>query len=352
MVKFARSEFERPVARISDKVAGVIEGMQPLGAAPLWREAVKATLALHRAPQHFLRSQLVLLGSLAGGGAAEGDELETFAAGMELLHLFMLVHDDVIDEASLRRGCPSVHRALLLASPTLGANRARDLAVVVGNTLNVLAIRHLLCGGRGRAACEVVIDACLHTGVGQFEDVVGWRGERLDGDATFLAAVENKTAYHAFAAPFAGGLRFANLEADLTPAIAWGRRMGVALQGLDDIGDLVGDPAVTGKDHFRDVLEGRLSLGLFLLRRRAAADEREFLASVVGHGTLDPADREEFERLVEKHDVIQGGVEFVRGELAGAASVRQAAKFGVAAEGMSLFEEGLLKNLESLITQR
>ncbi len=350
MLSLARPQLEAPVSRIAELVTAAIEGMRPYGDSPLWGHAVSATLALHHAPQHYLRSQLVLLGSVAGGGPHEGEALERFAGGMELLHLFMLVHDDVIDEARMRRGRPTLQLALLEAAPTLGAGRARDLAIVVGNTLQVLATRHLLCGGRGRAACEVVIDACLHTGIGQFEDIVGWRGPGGARGHTIRAVLEEKAAYHSFAAPFAGGLRFANLDADLEPAIAWGRRMGVALQGIDDLGDFIGDPSVTGKDNFRDVLEGRISLVVSLLLARASAEHRAFIEAVVGRSALAPADRDELERLLATYDVVAGCAEFVRGELAEAERLSAAASFGAEArEGMRALEHGLREHLAALV---
>src|SRR5687767_4472157 len=94
---YIRDEFGPPLERIMRRVDEALEALRPLGRGALWREAVSAVLAIHRAPKHLVRPQLVLLGSLAGGGAAEGQALERFTTGVELLHLFMLVHDDVMD---------------------------------------------------------------------------------------------------------------------------------------------------------------------------------------------------------------------------------------------------------------
>src|SRR5262245_36962947 len=177
-----RDEFAGPVARIEARVDGAIEGMLSCGDSPLWREAVAATLAISRAPKHLIRAQLVLLGSLAGGGPVEGDRIERFAAGTELLHLFMLVHDDVMDSAALRRGRPTVRVALHAADPTLPWLVSRDLAIVVGNLLNVLATRCLVprAGDAGEAAaCDLMLDACVRAGAGQFHDLCGLR--RLGG---------------------------------------------------------------------------------------------------------------------------------------------------------------------------
>src|SRR5262249_12579538 len=136
------------------------------------------------------------------------------------------------------------------------------------------------------------------------------------GGEVFRSLLVDKAAYQAFAAPFAGGLLFARPEADPAPALAWGCRMGAAFQGLDDLSDFVGDPAVTGKDNYRDVLEGRLSLALLLLMQRATLEERAFLSSVVGSRALVPADRVELDRLLQAHDVVAGCADFIRGEIA------------------------------------
>src|SRR5262249_17747077 len=100
--RFARPELEAPLARVARRVDESIAGLLPYGRSPLWKQAIDATVALSRATTHLLRAQLVLLGSLAGGGPPEGEAPERFAAGLELLHLFMLVHDDVMDNATLR----------------------------------------------------------------------------------------------------------------------------------------------------------------------------------------------------------------------------------------------------------
>jgi len=285
------------VSRVAARMVTAIEGLRGERRSSLWGSAVDVTLALARAPQHYLRAQLVLLGSLAGGGRADGDDLEELATGLELLHLFMLVHDDVIDDSRLRRGRATVHVALLEAAPALGLPNARNLAIVVGNLLHVLAMRSFARADRRGAAFGVILDACLRTGVGQFEDIVGW-DQRSTYVGAFRTTTEDKAAYQSFAAPFASGLLLANPDGDAQKALAWGRHMGVAMQGLDDAADLVGDPAITGKDNFRDIVEGRLSLALMILLKAASPDERAFLRTVIGAGALEPSDRVELDRLL------------------------------------------------------
>ena len=128
-----REDLAAPVARIERRLDDAIAQMGSYGASPAWRDAVAAVLAISRGPKHLVRAQLVLLGSVAGGGAPSGDRIERFATGVELLHLFMLIHDDVMDSATLRRGKPALGLAIQASDRTIGWLEARDLAVIMGN---------------------------------------------------------------------------------------------------------------------------------------------------------------------------------------------------------------------------
>ncbi len=321
----ARPELEAPLARVARRVDEAIEGLAPYGRSALWSEAIAATLALSRATTHLLRAQLVLLGSMAAGGRGEGADAERFAAGVELLHLFMLVHDDVMDNAALRRGRPTLRIALAAADPSLGGRAASDLAIVLGNMLNVLAMRHLIPSRAGAPgedeAAALVLEACCRAGAGQFHDLLGLRGLGDDEEALRREIVD-KAAFHAFAAPFAAGLHLARAGERVPAAIAWGSHLGLAFQGADDLADLVGSPAKTGKDALRDLLEDRTSLPLFFLRRRAGED-REFLEALATRHVMDIGDRVHLHRLVRDCRVVEACAAWVRGEVASAAKVRK-----------------------------
>lgn len=350
-----RGEFEAPVARIARRVDEAIEEMGAYGQAPAWREAVASVLATSRAPKHLVRAQLVLLGSVAGGGGGEGARIERFAAGVELLHLFMLVHDDVMDNATLRRGRPALRVALQAADPSIAWLEARDLAVIMGNMLNVLAMRHLTPGAGSSAgdaaACALVLEACCRAGAGQFQDLLGWK--RLGGDeAARRRALIDKSAYHAFAAPFAAGLLLARGDADTAPAIAWGCSMGLAFQAIDDLTDLVAPPAVTGKDALRDLLEGRPSVPVLLLYERAAGKDRELLDSIAGRKSIAIGERARLDDVVRRSGVAAASADYVRAEIAAAAATGVAAGFTAAAhEGMAAVERSLLAHLDAIVAE-
>ena len=357
-MKFAREEFEAPVARIARRVDEAIEELRAYGASSLWGAAVSALLAISKAPKHNIRSQLVLLGSVAGGGRAEGAAVETFAAGVELLHLFMLVHDDVMDNASLRRGKPTLRVALQFSDASIDWQCARDLAIVMGNALNVLAMRRLMpgagCTAGEAAACSLVLDACCRAGAGQFQDLLGWRGLGDDDEALRRELID-KGAYHAFAAPFAAGLRLAGGAADavdavdVKPAIDWGCRVGLAFQATDDLTDLVSSPAITGKDSLRDLLEGRPSLPLLLLKKSLAGDDREFLDALVGAKGVDFGERARLAHLVHHHSIVERCADYVRSEVAAAGKISAACGYAAGArEGMAAVERTMLAHLDEV----
>lgn len=163
-----------------------------------WARGFDALLAVHRSPsKHMLRPQLVLLGashSSAEFGPSSVPALagvERFAAGVELQHLFMLVHDDIIDRATRRRGLPPVHVALRgnyqlrdddgspMSTRYVGFKEASALAALLGDVVHARAMGLCFAGAHG-AGSPSAVDVLLHHSykacAAQFDDVVGWRG--------------------------------------------------------------------------------------------------------------------------------------------------------------------------------
>jgi geranylgeranyl pyrophosphate synthase len=271
---------------------------------------------------------------------------------VELFHLFMLVHDDVMDNAALRRGRPTLRVALQAADPSLEWTQSRDLAVVMGNLLDVLAMQHMVGSGPGEArASGIVLEALCRAGSGQFHDLLGFRGLGEDDEA-FRRELIDKAAYHGFAAPFAAGLCLARDDADPAPALAWGTHVGLAFQEADDLADLVGSPAELGKDSLRDLLQGRPSLPLLFLRRRAQGDDRDLLDGIAGRTSLEFGERARLDDLVRASGVVSDCAAWVRAELAEAARLRASSGFSEAArQGMEAIEQGLVAHVEHIVAR-
>ena len=194
------------------------------------------------------------------------------AAAVELVHMATLVHDDVLDRAELRRG-----RA------TVAHEFGVELALSTGNYLLARAFSELAATGSGEA-----VDLLSATAVGLSEGELLQRREAFDV-ALSVAAYEHrcrlKTA-DLFAAAARLGAGLSGLPARDQDALGqFGRLIGLAFQVFDDILDLSGDEARTGKRLGADIRDGTITLPLIF-----ALEERPGLAARLRDGgRLDAA---------------------------------------------------------------
>jgi geranylgeranyl pyrophosphate synthase len=248
---------------------------------PALGEHASATIA---AGGKRLRPLLVLVA--AGPTPADEDGLVRAAAAVELVHAASLVHDDVLDGAALRRG-----------RPTVVAAAGRRMAVATGDLLFSRAFAEL--AGAGRAdAVRLLSDAASALAEGELL-------QRADAwDATvprerYLRRCDLKTGRLFQAACSLGALLGGGPVADLG---AFGRRIGLAFQLLDDVLDVSGPAERTGKHRGTDLLDGTVTLPLILARERdpelaalevrsvRTADDAEAVCdAIVATGALDVA---------------------------------------------------------------
>lgn len=220
------------------------------------------------------------LGACEAFGGTEGDAL-TAAAAIELLHNAFLIHDDVEDESSRRRGGPSLHTI-----------HGVPLAINAGDALIMSSLAAL-------RACTAALGPRLGEMVaGEFEFMaqqtvdgqsleLGWRRDnRLDLEpADYLDLIMKKTSWYTTVLPLrVGALIGSRGAADIEPMIAFGFSLGAAFQIQDDVLNLTGDPAAHGKEPFGDVYEGKRTLVLVHLLTVADDADRQWLGSFLGKG--------------------------------------------------------------------
>lgn len=222
--------------------------LAPRRAPPGLRDPWTHVAEFARRPGKRLRGRLVRLGWVAGGGRLPAPRgVIRFGAGLELLHAFMLVHDDVADGADTRRGGPALHR--LLGDGRLGEH----LAVIAGDLLFVEAVDAMLgCGLPGAArATREVLATCRDTAAGQYLDVAFTAAQ--PGEVLPQAAREAellKTARYSFEAPLVAGALLASARPAVVRALRQvARPLGLAFQLQDDLlpfraGDAAGKPAL------------------------------------------------------------------------------------------------------------
>ena len=197
-----------------------------------------------------LRPVLVFLA--AGRSPGGGDGLVRAAVAVELLHSATLVHDDVLDGASLRRG-----------HPTVVAAAGREVATAAGDLLFSRAFAELARNGR---ADEVRVLSAASSALAEGE--LRQRADAWDAGVSeerYLERCELKTACLFQAACELGALE---VEEPADALGAFGRRVGLAFQLLDDVLDVSGSPERTGKQRGADLLDGTVTLPLILARER------------------------------------------------------------------------------------
>jgi len=238
-----------------------------------WTQARERTRQYALRPAKRVRPALLLAGyGLMRGSLKVPTGLWRFAAGLELLHTFLLIHDDVADQAELRRGGPALHHLL-------GAGRAgEDLAVVVGDHLFSRSLEALLSSElRGAAeASRYYLGVCRHTAAGQYLDLELSRTP-LSEVTLFqaLRVAHLKTARYGFSAPLVCGAMLAGGDVELCEALERvGRHVGLAFQLRDDLIGLFGDERVAGKAADGDFVQGKRTLPVLAAYTRAPAAAR------------------------------------------------------------------------------
>ena len=232
-----------------------------------------------------IRPLLTLLGaSLAGTPPTNTTRL---AISFEYLHAASLLHDDVIDHATLRRGAKTANtiwgmEPVILAGDYLHAH-AMALASEVGGPAAMALI--------GRATAAMVESEFL-----QMHNT----HEILISEENYFSVLRGKTAALIAAACEAGiGHNHGSAEQRLALR-TYGTNLGLAFQIVDDLLDYLGDPAKTGKVVGNDFQEGKMTLPLIKTLERAEAKDREVLI-----GLLQGTQQERNRQLVTAHAMIE-----------------------------------------------
>ena len=191
------------------------------------------------------------------------------AAGLELLHAFALIHDDVMDGSDTRRGptvdAPPIPTPHTVAGLSGEARRfGEGLAVLAGDLAFVLA--DVLVGRLDAPVRRVWDELRIELTMGQWVDLVGAAsGNRSPETARWLAAY--KSGRYTVERPLHLGATLAGRPELMPGYSAVGAPLGTAFQLRDDLLGIIGDPTCTGKPVGADLREGKATLPLALAQR-------------------------------------------------------------------------------------
>ena len=223
-----------------------------------------------------LRPALVLLS--AGACGYTGRAHHDLAAVVEFIHTATLLHDDVVDDSSMRRGRATANSAF-----------GNPASVLVGDFLYSRAFQ-MMVGVRSMRVMEVLADATNTIAEGEVLQLMNIQNLAVT-EAEYLRVVRSKTAKLFEAASRLGAI-LAGVASDMEEALAgYGMHIGTAFQLVDDILDYSGELEHTGKNLGDDLAEGKMTLPLIYAMRHASPAQQELIrraVSVPEQADLEP----------------------------------------------------------------
>ncbi len=275
-----------------------------------------------------LRPALLLL--MCGALDYRGEQRFNLAAVVEFIHTATLLHDDVVDESTLRRG-----RA------TANASFGNPASVLVGDFLYSRAFQMMVDAGDMRIM-QTLAEATNVIAEGEVLQLMNMHDASLS-EEDYLRVIRSKTAKL-----FEASARLAALLAGAPPAIeqacaGYGQALGTAFQVIDDVLDYDGDAAEMGKNLGDDLREGKATLPLIIAMQRGTAAEQATIRHAIETGGT--------ERLADIVDIVRqtGALQATRDA---AAAEAQRAIAAQAALGRNAYSNALLELASQLLQRR
>ena len=238
-----------------------------------------------------LRPALLLL--CCGALGYKGEQRFTMAAVVEFIHTATLLHDDVVDESSLRRG-----------AATANARFGNPASVLVGDFLYSRAFQ-MMVDANDMRIMQVLADATNVIAEGEVLQLMNMHNAALN-ETDYLQVIRSKTAKL-----FEASARVGALLSGCTPHMEqvcadYGQAMGTAFQVIDDVLDYTGDSSVMGKNLGDDLREGKATLPLIAAMQRGTPAQKETIRNAIETGSVD--------LLAEVIDIVKttGALEFTR----------------------------------------
>jgi len=282
------SNFDRIVQLIADDL-GAVE-------AKLTEQTASEYGFVDMAVQHVvegggkrIRPILVVLSAKVCG--YEGPDAHTLAAVVELIHVASLVHDDVLDEATIRRG-----------RETLQTKWGNKVAVLVGDYLHARVLSMLVARHAEDPAMDILADTTQAMCEG--EVIHAYKSGDFDMSETeYLKIISFKTGKLIAASCTIGAYLGTTDPRQIEALTTYGQQIGTAFQIVDDLLDFVQNPEKLGKNAFGDLREGKLTFPIIYTRTVCDDVEKQKLEKVLNPHTDEVRAIAFVESLFQRYDV-------------------------------------------------
>ena len=236
-----------------------------------------------------LRPVLLLLTAEAFGGSAE--EAMPAALAVEIFHNFTLLHDDIMDNADVRRGKPSVY-----------AKWGGNVALLSGDAMLISAYKSLakVSSERLPRVLNIFSDMALEVCEGQQYDMDFESMSKVSVEE-YMQMIERKTSALLSGSAMIGATMAGASDEDVKKIYRFATELGLAFQLQDDVLDSYGDTAL-GKKIGGDILEGKKTFLMVQALSRASEQEREVLCTT--HMRADISDAEKIATIKALYDKL------------------------------------------------
>jgi octaprenyl-diphosphate synthase len=222
-----------------------------------------------------LRPSLLLM--VCGALGYQGAQHFNLAAVVEFIHTATLLHDDVVDESTLRRGRATANESF-----------GNPASVLVGDFLYSRAFQMMLDANNIRVM-EILADATNVIAEGEVLQLMNMHDASLD-EAGYLRVIRSKTAKLFEASARLGAVLAASTPQMEEACADYGQALGTAFQVIDDVLDYDGDPAQMGKNLGDDLREGKATLPLIAAMQRGTPAQRGLIAHAIENGAVAELD--------------------------------------------------------------
>ncbi|MEE8359337.1 MAG: polyprenyl synthetase family protein [Candidatus Omnitrophota bacterium] len=258
-----------------------------------------------------LRPILFIVGYL-GFAKTVADNLYRSALSLELLHDFLLIHDDIIDKSDMRRGKPSLHKKFDgYLSGHKGIKFAGvDLAIVAGDIIYAIAIDSFLSikenAVRKEKALKNFLQTTIYTGAGEFVELLaGIKDIKNIRKSDIYKIYDLKTAFYSFASPLSTGAILAGASnAEVKKLNKSAIYLGEAFQIKDDILGMFAEENEIGKPSITDLREGKKTILIWYAYHNAKKSDKNYIRYILSKKKVGRADLYKMRRILTESGAL------------------------------------------------
>lgn len=251
-------------------------------------------------PGKRLRPLLVLLSAKACGG--KFSQVYNAALAVEMLHNFTLVHDDIMDNADLRRGRATLHKKYNL-----------NTAILAGDSLLSVAYEYLLkdCKNNAKEALASFTNGLIEVCEGQSLDTDFETRPSVSIDE-YITMIRQKTAMMLKMCCEIGALLVDAKSNDIKRLSDYGLNLGIAFQIQDDLLDIIGVEEKFGKRVGGDLIEGKKTFLFLKALLKSEGENRSKLLKVIKNKGIKPSEVSKYKKIYEELGVIEDAKSEIR----------------------------------------